>query len=59
MTEKKDKLSASEYRTKDLLRQFTDLELAQELCDRLGHELDEDDKIVIRTNFVEIPDEDE
>lgn len=53
---KKDKLTAKESRTKGLLRQFTDLELAQELCDRLGYELDDDGQVVIYTGYVEIED---
>lgn len=40
-------------KTKEDLAAYTDLQLAQELCDRLGYELDNDGQVVIYTGFNE------
>jgi hypothetical protein len=35
------------------LSKFSDLELCQEVCDRLGYEVDNDGQVVIYTGFEE------
>jgi hypothetical protein len=41
---------------KQELSKFSDLELCQELCDRLGYEVDNDGQVVIYTGFNEVED---
>lgn len=38
---------------KKALSQYSDLEIAQELCDRLGYEVDNEGQVVIYTGFEE------
>jgi hypothetical protein len=38
---------------KKKLEEFSDLEIAQELCDRLGYEVDNEGQVVIYTGFEE------
>jgi hypothetical protein len=39
---------------KKSLSQYSNLELAQELCDRLGYEVDNEGQVVIYTGYKEV-----